>query len=75
MHEDVNMKLFIQSLAGEAWEWFRDFFSVCICTFNGLIDAFILNLGYKDSSSYFNNFNDIKKNTYKTIAEFNMRLS
>jgi hypothetical protein len=51
-NEDVSMRVFVQSLDGESWKWFRSLVPGSIVGIKALDDAFLIHWGDKKDFLY-----------------------
>lgn len=73
-HEDVVLKLFVQSLVEDARDWFKRLPDRCIDTWDSFERYFKEQFGDMPNASFMlNEFNTIRKNYNESTAEFNMR--
>ena len=73
-HEDVVLKLFVQSLAEDARDWFKRLPDRCIDTWDSFERCFKEHFGDRPNASFMlNKFNTIRKNLNELAAKFNMR--
>jgi hypothetical protein len=71
-HDDVFMRLFIQTLEGDVRKWFRGLPVATIGTWKALESTFMRQWGEKrDHLYYLTEFGSLKKKENETIVEFN----
>jgi hypothetical protein len=74
--DDVWMRVFIQSLDGEARKWFRELTPRSIADIEALDDAFLNHWGYKKDLLYYHTeFGNIKRENGKLLSDFNKRFN
>lgn len=75
-HEDVNMKLCVQTLEGDARDWFSFLLGCSIPSWDELLSAFVKQFGERVSiSNYFDKFFKIQIRYGELVPEFNIRFS
>jgi hypothetical protein len=75
-HEDVWMRVFVQSLDGEARKWFRGFPPGSIDGIDALDDAFLKHWGDKKEFLYYiTEFGAIKRKDGESVSEFSKRFN
>ena len=73
-YEDVKMRLFAQSVSGEAKKWFRYFPSISIPTFQAFQSAFLETRDDKKSAlQVLSQYKNIKKGGFESFHEFSSR--
>jgi len=74
--DDVWMRVFVQSLDGEARKWFRELTPRSIADIEALDDAFLKNLGdKKDLLYYHTEFGNLKRENGELLFDFNKRFN
>jgi hypothetical protein len=75
-HEDVFMKLFVQSLIEDAVEWYKSLPDRSISGWCNFADQFIEQFGdHTDTSFASHELTSIKKNSNESVLEFNKRFN
>ena len=71
---DVKMRLFSQSLSGEAKKWFKDLLAASILTFQDFQNAFLERWDDKQSPlQLLSQYNCLKKGGFESVHEFSSR--
>jgi len=74
--EDVWMKVFVQSLKGEARKWFRDLPPRSIADIDALDDVFLKHWGNnKDLIFYHDEFGNLQREDGELLSDFNIRFN
>jgi len=74
--DDVWMRIFIQSLDGEARKWFRELTPRPITDIEALDDSFLKHLGdKKDLLYYHTEFGNLKRENGELLSDFNKRFN
>lgn len=74
--EDVWMRVFVQSLVGEARKWFRYLPPRSIADINALDDVFLKHWGNnKDLLFYHDEFGNLQREDSELLSEFNIRFN
>jgi len=72
---DVWMRVFVQSLDGEARKWFRELTPRSIADIEALDDAFLKHWGDKKYLLYYHTeFVNLKRESGESLSDFNKRL-
>ena len=72
---DVRMRLFSQSLLGEAKKWFKELSAASILTFQSFQNAFLERWDDKKIHlQLLSQYNNLKKGDFKSVHEFSSRL-
>jgi hypothetical protein len=75
-HEDVWMRVFVQSLDGEARKWFRGLTLGSIAGIEALDDVFLRQWGdKKDFMYYITEFGSLKRKEGESVSEFSKRFN
>lgn len=74
-HEDVHMKLFVQTLEGDARDFFSFLPTCSISSWNELNSTFMTQFGERISSDSFGNFLKIQIRNGGLVLEFNIRFT
>ena len=74
--DDVWMRVFVQSLDGEARKWFRELAPRSIADIEALDDAFLKHWGdKKDLLYYHTEFGNLKRENGELLSDFNKRFN
>ena len=74
--DDVWMRVFVQSLDGEARKWFRELTPRSIADIEALDDAFLKHWGdKKDLLHYHTEFGNLKRENGEMLFDFNKRFN
>ena len=74
--DDVLMRVFVQSLDGEARKWFRELTPRSIAEIEALDDAFLKHWGdKKDLLYYHTEFGNLKRENGDLLSDFNKRFN
>jgi hypothetical protein len=74
VHDDVNMRLFFNSLFGDVAIWFRSLRAHSICSWINLSNVFLNNWGEnKYFDQYLTEFHDLRRGEEETMVVFNQR--
>lgn len=75
-HEDIQMKLFVQTLEDDARDWFLFLPACSISSWDELLSAFMMQFGERVSiSDYFDKFLKIQIRNGELVLEFNIRFA
>ena len=75
-HLDVFLRMFVQSLDGEARKWFKTLGDRSITTWEGMEDTFLRKWGEKkDHGHCLTEFNTLRKRHNKGVSEFIKRFN
>jgi hypothetical protein len=75
-HDDVFMRLFVQTLEGDVRKWFRGLPHASINTWKVLETTFMRQWGEKrDHLYYLTKFGSLKKKATESVVEFNKRFN
>ena len=73
-HEDVHMKLFVQTLEGNAWDWYSFLPTCYISSWDELLLAFMKQFGERVRISYyFDKFLKIQIRSNELVLENNIK--
>lgn len=74
--DDVWMRVFVQSLHGEARKWFRELTPISIADIEALNDAFLKHWGDKKDLLYYHaEFGNLKRENGELLSDFNKRFN
>lgn len=74
--EDVWMRIFVQSLDGEAWKWFKTLPPTSIADITALDEAFLKYWGdRKDYLDYITEFGNIQRKNGESVSDFTKRFN
>ena len=74
--DDVWMRVFVQSLDGEARKWFKELAPRCIVDIEALDDVFLRHWGdKKDLLYYHTEFGNFKRENGESLSDFNKRFN
>ena len=75
-NEDVWMIFFVQSLDGDARDWFKDLPPISIDGITSLVDSFLIHWGNKKYLLYYiTKFVELKREEGKSVSDFSKRFN